>query len=516
MSAFKIEETPPPLYTVYFEDYLRPKKLQTKAHLQHFEKKVGKISAVASSLKRLKILRWHSRIIQRFQQLPLPSFLSFLRARKDDGMCKRKSGFEIYCEMASIHGFHVFVGAETWQRIFWWLLICTAVILSNVILLTAPKEAPTILFIDSMMKATSEIPFPAVTICSLNGISKDKLQKRAKEWKVSEETLRNSVMEELFRTNLSWSQLLEDLAPPICEQIRSCKWENHLESCLGELKPFWTFDHRLCCSFNHQKELYSSQLGVSLVVNLQKEDYADPIIASHGLEVLIHESQSVPDAATMRMMIPSDSETHLMVRAFSTRFTANLAGLPIEDRRCFLPDEHRLWFYSAYSLSNCLSECRSKKIFQSCGCVPPHAPGESTWPICGLQQVECVRKYDEISEQITAVERDCNCLPPCTFHRYEFESDVDAMRGSNSTNEVYLNVYYDLAFTEELLLDVYETWLAFIGTFGGVNGLFMGCSFVSVFELIFFTCVRPTCNWLARQQILWRRRRKQAKVGLAH
>ncbi|XP_022220163.2 pickpocket protein 11 isoform X1 [Drosophila obscura] len=465
MTALKREESPPPVYTVYFEDYLRPKKHQEKAHLQHFVRPAGKISGVARSLKRLKILRWHSRITQRFQQLPLPSFLGFLRARKDDGLCKQKSGFEIYCEMASIHGFHVFVGAETWHRIFWWLLICTAVILSNVILLTAPKEGPTIRFIDSMMKPNSEIPFPAVTICSLNQVSKERLQKRAMEWKVSEETLLNGAMEELFRTNLSWSQLLEDLAPPICEQIRACNWENRVESCLGELKPFWTFDHRLCCSFNQQKELYTYQLGVSFVLNPRKEDYGGSRIASDGFEVLIHESQTVTNAATMRILIPSGSETHLMVRPFSTKFTSNLARLPIQQRRCFLPDERRLWFYSTYSLSNCLSECRSKRILDSCGCVPPHAPGESSWPICDLKQVACVREYDGICEQITAVERDCNCLPPCKFHRYEFESDVSPIKGShsNSWNEVRLQVYYELAISEELLLDVYETWLAFIG-----------------------------------------------------
>ncbi|SPP85659.1 blast:Pickpocket protein 11 [Drosophila guanche] len=509
-------ESPPPVYTVYFEDYLRPKKHQKQAHLQHFRRPVGKISAAARRLKRLKILRWHSRIIQRFQQLPLPSFLGFLRARKDDGLCKRKTGFEIYCEMASIHGFHVFVGAETWQRIFWWLLICTAVILSNVILLTAPKKGPTIHYIDSMMKPSSEIPFPAVTMCSLNAVSKEKLQKRAKELQVSEETLRNGALEELSQTNLTWLRLLEDLAPPICEQIQSCKWENRLESCLGDLKPLWTFDNRLCCSFNHQQLRYTSQLGVRIVLDPRKDDYAAWRIASHGFEVLIHESRTVTDAATMRILIPSGSDTHLMVRPFSTRFTSNLAALSIEQRRCFLPDERRMWFYSTYSLANCLSECRSRKILRSCGCVPPHDPGESHWPICDFKQVPCVRAYDDISEEITSVESDCNCLPPCKFHRYEFESDVSPIQGPNSSNEVRLQVYYDLAISEELLLGVYETWLAFIGTFGGVNGLFMGCSFVSVFELIFFTCVRPTCNWLTRQQILWRRRRKQAKVGLSH
>ncbi|KNC25323.1 Pickpocket protein 11 [Lucilia cuprina] len=127
-----------------------------------------KISKIASI--------WHKKTFNKPSRLAmgsiqLPAFLAFLKARNDDGLCKRKSGFEIYCEMASIHGFINFVGATTWQRAFWFLVVLTAVVMSGFILLLSHfmnTDTPTILYSESTQYPTWSIPFPAVTICNLN------------------------------------------------------------------------------------------------------------------------------------------------------------------------------------------------------------------------------------------------------------------------------------------------------------------------------------------------------------
>nr|XP_017013673.2 pickpocket protein 11 [Drosophila takahashii] len=502
MSALPEEDSPPPLYLVNFENYLRPKNPNKCQPLQRFEKPVGKTSNLRKSLKRLKLIKWYIDLSKRFRQLPLPRFLGFLRARNDDGLCKRKTGFEIYCEMASIHGFHIFVGAKTWQRILWWLLICNAVMLSLILVimsLSMSKEMPTIRFMDTMMNPTAEVPFPAVTICDLQTF----------------EFMNSSVIEKLTARNVSWLELLEDLASPICPQIKRCRWENRKESCLEKMEPIWTLDQRLCCSFNYHQLLFSSHLGVSLDLRSSDEEL-------ESLEVLIHESHEIPNDATPRLLVPSGSEAHIMLRPFVNRFSVNLESLTLKKRGCYFPKERRLFSSNAYNQINCLAECRSEEIWKSCGCVPPKNPRQNNWNICDLRQMQCVMDHNH-HEIIEGEQKNCECLPPCEYNRYEFQGDIRSIKGMTnnnksdssylkSPNEFRLRVYYDSPIAEELFLDVYENWLTFIGTFGGITGLFMGCSFVSVFELIFFTCVRPTCNWLTRQQILWRRRRIQ-RVG---
>ena len=125
---------------------------------------------------------WYNKTVNKntwmgWSHIQLPRFLRFLRARNDDGLCKRKSGFEIYCEMASIHGFINFVNATTWQRAFWFSVVMLAVIMSGFILLLSHfmnTNTPTILYAESTQYPTWSIPFPAVTICNLNRISKHK------------------------------------------------------------------------------------------------------------------------------------------------------------------------------------------------------------------------------------------------------------------------------------------------------------------------------------------------------
>ncbi|XP_017854238.1 pickpocket protein 11-like [Drosophila busckii] len=178
------------IHLINFEQYLRPKQPHKITPLQCFDRPETKLNKCCRQLKRLKLLRWHrqlsGQVAQALQQLPLPRFLHFLRARQDDGLCKPKTGFEIYCEMSSIHGFHIFVGACTWQRVLWWLLICTAVLLSLLVLFMShlmSKSMPTISYIDAITRPMSAapMPFPALTICSLNRVSSWQLQQQAKQ-----------------------------------------------------------------------------------------------------------------------------------------------------------------------------------------------------------------------------------------------------------------------------------------------------------------------------------------------
>ncbi|XP_030377169.1 pickpocket protein 11 [Scaptodrosophila lebanonensis] len=536
------DEPEQPIYLINFESYLRP-KLPHKVHpLQQFvrlPKPESNLETLNKTLKRLKVVRlWrkgHSVAAKRlslchkwFNGLPLPSFLAFLRARVDDGLCKRKTGFEIYCEMASIHGFHIFVGAKTWQRVLWWLLICTAVLLSLIVLVmshTLNVDTPTIRIIESMHEPTSNMPFPAVTICSLNRVSKQRLQQKARQ------------------RNESWSQLWEDLAPPLCEaQLLGCKWEGQATACEKILKPIWTVHQGLCCTFNYESTRHTfhsgCEKGLTIRLATQSEDYGSAAAATYGFEVMVHESYTTPDGVSPRVIAPNSAETYLMVKPFGTHATSYVGGLEVDKRRCYLPNERKLFHFTSYEQDNCLAECRGERLHKQCGCVAPHTPKRRDWLVCKFSELECLQKHNSINGQLTETGNIenyvylCNCWPLCAFHRYEMLSEVVPMavnypveyeydkffKNFNASNEVLLHVYYDALTAEQLRLDVYENWLTFIGTFGGITGLFMGCSFVSVFELIFFVFVRPTCNWLTKQQIkyrLRRKRRRQAQLAAA-
>ncbi|XP_017856892.1 PREDICTED: pickpocket protein 11 [Drosophila arizonae] len=546
MPTTPAKDAPQPIYLINFEAYLRPKRPHKIMPLQCFdrpERPQTRCEQFHKILQRLKFLRYwrtqRARFSKRLEQLPLPRFLNFLRARHDDGLCKSKTGFEIYCEMSSIHGFHVFVGACTWQRVLWWLLICTAILLSLLVLIMSyslSAETPTIRYIESMLQPISEqsMSYPALSICSMNRISKSQL--RMKEYTLPPQSLpwltkRNWSRNEHvgISGNISWSQLLENLAPRTCEsQVLGCLWQGLVQSCDRLLTPSWSYSEGRCCTFNGTpiQTAGNPAKGLTLRLASQLEDYASSRHSAAGFQLLLHEAQSGIHAATERALLPRGTEAHVMLRSYNTHATPYIDGLKPAKRGCYLSQERLLFYYPKYSQANCLAECESERILKVCSCVHPHMPKLPQWPLCQLEQLKCL---SEVAFSWDQLQRFCNCLPSCQFKRYEMQIDLAALNESypmfqanhllygsknfNGSDEVLLHVYFDSFNEERVRLDVYENFLTFIGTFGGITGLFMGCSFVSVFELIFFVCVRPTCNWLTRQQIRYRRRRQQRANG---
>ncbi|EDV94103.1 GH25067 [Drosophila grimshawi] len=538
-----------PIYLINFENYLRPKRPHKITPLQCFDKPAKKPETkcfkLQKTLQRWKLVRWwrtaHIKLSKNVEQMPLPRFLNFLRARNDDGLCKSKTGFEIYCEMSSIHGFHVFVGAKTWQRVLWWLLICVAILLSLLVLIMSygmSAETPTRSYIESMMQPLSanRLPLPAITICGLNRISKQQLSIRANKWSVPVQMLQQlpwlsrrsspginqTLIKQLSDQNETWSQLLEQLSPQICEQqLIGCKWLGwNPQSCKQLMTTVWSYTEGRCCSLRQTSDNPATSLTLRLATKI--EDYGSTATAATGFQVLLHEAHTSIDAATQRVLVPSGTEVHLMLKPYSTHATAYLDSLEPNTRGCYLSNERSLFSFPAYSQDNCLAECHSERVYHICGCVHPHMPKRSHWTLCQLAQLQCLQQQVISWDQLQSL---CNCLPPCQFNRYEVHTDVAALDASqaapptndalynnlNASDELLLHIYCDSLNAEQLRLDVFENWLSFIGTFGGITGLFMGCSFVSVFELIFFVCVRPTCNWLTRQQIRYRLRRRRRR-----
>ncbi|KAH8263085.1 hypothetical protein KR044_004242, partial [Drosophila immigrans] len=540
------EEPQHSIYLINFEEYLRPKQPHKSTALQCFDKPQKPQSKFNKVYKRLKIIRWQREIrvklSKKLEQVPLPRFLNFLRERNDDGLCKPKTGFEIYCEMSSIHGFHLFVGAKTWQRVLWWIFICVAVLLSLLVLIMSygmSADTPTIRYIESMMHPSTEhpIPFPAVTICDLNRISKKRLLNKALEWHAASESLlklpwltnhnlspvTESELNTLSLLNSTWSQLLEQLSPQLCEsQLMGCMWRGKSQRCNDLFTTTWSHSEGRCCSLREQPKcsLASCQLAKGLTVRLatRLQDYGSSLAATSGFQLFVHETGTTVGATTQRIFLPRATESHLMLRPYATHATAYVGNLPIEQRRCYLPNEREMFHFSNYSQDNCVAECRSARIHQNCGCVHPHMPSRWHWTQCRVKQLNCMREQGEdlLWDELQSY---CNCLPPCQFYRYDVLSDVANLAANqtmtnnfNAADELVVHIYFDSLSAEQLRLDVYENWLTFIGkyrTFGGITGLFMGCSFVSVFELVFFVCVRPTCNWLLRQRVRYRLRRRR-------
>lgn len=90
-------------------------------------------------------------------------------------------------------------------------------------------------------------------------------------------------------------------------------------------------------------------------------------------------------------MLSSGRETFLRITPEKTFSTENIRDLNYEERRCKFPNEVKLKRMKRYSYINCMAECRSKIVFERCGCVPLTTPNSGPYPICNsLDQISCV------------------------------------------------------------------------------------------------------------------------------
>ena len=82
-----------------------------------------------------------------------------------------------YCSTTSLHGFNHITREDIsrGERIFWIIIVIVSIIVSLVLVLVSwlwNRQTPTVTVIESSHFPTWNIPFPAVTICQFNKISK--------------------------------------------------------------------------------------------------------------------------------------------------------------------------------------------------------------------------------------------------------------------------------------------------------------------------------------------------------
>ncbi|XP_061398251.1 pickpocket protein 11-like [Musca vetustissima] len=440
-------------------------------------------------------------------------------------------------------------------------------------------NTPTILYTESTQFPTWIIPFPAVTICNMNLMSKTKVNIMAERFQRNSNLTKpqlirlfrlvlyatqtiNATNEEyhqldllLQRNNITLFELQDEIAPNCETLLQRCKWKGSHERCHNIFQKVPTLSG-MCCSFNahmgklkydksidfQSNEEYTTscgaQTGLTVLINPDLEDYHLTQRKIAGLKVFIRDAYDFTNTNGLESIVTPGTVKYIRITPQQTRSTDYISSLNLPSRRCYLPNERKLFHFRSYSQVNCLMECRSQKLYEKCRCTLPYWPKREKWPYCGLKERECVLKYKVLYSSVLQTERAdyknnyyaehliCDCYPLCDFNMYStFEdsgklnreyslTDLRFFKNINVTNHIVLHVFYANLYAERLRFDVYENWLTFIGTFGGITGLHMGYSFVSGFEMIFFVFVRPACNWLTKKQIRYRIKRRQRKAQL--
>ncbi|XP_053658997.1 pickpocket protein 28-like [Anopheles marshallii] len=255
---------------------------------------------------------------------------------------------------------------------------------------------------------------------------------------------------------------------------------------------------------------------------------------SQGYKVMIHDPDEYPQVSMRNMRLPLGNEISIALKPQMIVTSQSAADYSWEKRQCFFNHERRLRFFQIYNQQNCELECLTNVTLELCKCVRFSMPRANETKVCALSMWHCMnsakwflrpvnREALQHHEHLTEMVKRCNCLPACSSVHYDAEVTQTTL-----DMESFLRAHKDLqpdAFNDFMLTTVaiyfkesyfitskrseLYGWVDFLANCGGLLGLFMGVSFLSLLEIFYFLTIRP---FSARKKIHATDQRKPNEV----
>ncbi|KYQ53387.1 Sodium channel protein Nach [Trachymyrmex zeteki] len=458
---------------------------------------------------------------------------------------KHLGWFNVYCKNTNLHGFRYISidGTSIIENILWFLVCMSAIVFCAILMsrLWANYSNNPIVTTIYTSKPIWDMPFPAVTICNNNKVyrphadliakilyrdagfttnNSDKffssLMKLIRPNNIS---IDNTTARQLLnRLNMTVEGLMEQLMQPCSALLLRCAWIGKVHDCS---KIFKTVKSRegFCCAFNsHYDGLMSlssnntsdddlpgvhtilnapgsgRDVGLAVALNIEPDMYKATSRPFVGASIMIHDPIDFPDIGAHITAVTSGHVLAISVTGTSIRAMESLRAIPLEKRLCYfhneIPGEIR------YSHQSCISGCIAEHTHHLCGCLPFYYPEKRKgMRTCYLPDVNCLLSVRKLIPDYVNKKYCKNCLPQCTDMLYTISSedvkmekvgfDSDLMHGFDINNISFVYVFFGDVSYVEYRKESIISWDSLLASFGGIFGLCLGGSVLSVIELAY-------------------------------
>ncbi|CAH0594118.1 unnamed protein product [Chrysodeixis includens] len=400
------------------------------------------------------------------------------------------------------------------------------------------EEMPTRVTIESQFESLIDLPYPAITLCSPNqmtitamkyfnrslvdGNLTIDLQATLPMLLAFYEIMNNldadrlQHLQDLFEENrYSVPEVLATLPQSCDDFLKRCYLEGKLyPKCAGLFKPILT-THGFCCAFNNvyyfngKRNTASNKFpnftinAVGLFNSLTVVSDYDPADAIEGtllnggaIRVMYTDWTEFPADDETSIVDPNGESYHILHITY-TYCSDEVQTLPVWSRNCFFEDEHHLPYFRKYHNSDCDHTCYLLAVRQACGCYLSFVPNVRSEAGCKITHIPCIinvkkEMYNWLSAQ------ECDCPRDCVSRRYRAEV---VMGNFNAVPYMLRNPYAGLKLNKstsvmhfffstpvytKLKQETVMSIISLVSNLGGVFGLFMGCSCMSVLEVLFY------------------------------
>ncbi|XP_046490649.1 sodium channel protein Nach isoform X1 [Neodiprion pinetum] len=345
------------------------------------------------------------------------------------------------------------------------------------------------------------------------------------------------------------NEIMKNLTPKCHEVILGCTYRGKQRPCTN-LFTFRKTQDGYCCTFNYVRQNdefipaseynrtgYQSKVlqaiapgvatGLTILIEPLLDDYYYTIPPGKGWKIIIFNAEDYPDnpsGGVIEQMISPSTETYLRLEAIVFFTPDEIISYPVQKRKCIFNTELQKLF-TGYTYSDCIVNCRVDDIWETCNCLPFFFPKRDDRRTCDMTDLPCLnsnkskwwvlfphevpddetnlnseRYYGPMKyEAVTGI--DCSeCYPACNDVRYFVSNSVTSLpteadfpnnitNNSNSSDRSIIHIYFGDDSVPRLKQDITYYWYELLSNIGGICGVFVGFSLISILELIFFLLV---------------------------
>ena len=362
------------------------------------------------------------------------------------------------------------------------------------------------------------LSYPAITVCSGNGVRKAYVESLGEpaaqllqallfetttyvrtgvDLRDSNDTEASEIALAIVAdaVNSTFYEFVRDAAAQADRTFLYCENGTKLD-CLTHVTPVYTV-LGMCYTFNARGRLRhlrgDPDTGISLVLNVDVDEYFAPYVTDGvGLHIHIHEPEDLSYVDSGNVLLAPGNNVYMSLQK---QLVHNLKK-PYSEIDCNDDPD--------YSYAFCRSECMQRTFFD-CGNCSLNGDSDAACPF--IESFQCyVRNYDQWYGTGTGYQ--CDCPQQCRYIQYQHKMSMSAFPNEfsaqffksqpnwpfNSTesirrNTLQLHIYYERFTTEEIYEQPLVNQWQLFSTVGGLMGLFIGCSTMTLFEFPDFLIV---------------------------
>ena len=365
--------------------------------------------------------------------------------------------------------------------------------------------------------------FPTITICNINFLTSnfatksiEKYKENHKDFNPLSDFFKLEIISELKQKN---QDQIKKLGDSMQKLIFDCSFE--FQQCNYSLfKYFFHPRYGNCYQFNSGYDLNEKRINLikttssertfalKLTLNVSIDDGLKFMSPSLGAVLLIHNQTTYPTMVD-EITVSTKTETNIgLSRTFykSQPYPYSICDGNTNDKNSFDSEYFKLVHEKTkgYTQTLCVYQCYQKLIIDRCNCHIDFYPILYSTNSCSLISDCVIKAANEIGHLV-----DTKCLKECplecegmwfdktvsindfsnpsfeeSLRNYQEYKNLFNNNSINSNNLAFVNIFYKsfnhVSITENPTLTI----IGLFSTIGGVAGLFLGASFLTLLELI--------------------------------